>query len=137
MFLIMIAYISALCLLNFGCYLSTHYVVNMMICRVRLMFRGNVTWPIETDGNDFTYLWIRLLVWSGIMSYLLLCCMVDSYCSICVIHDIICLIIRLYLPLYHNRSEMKYLLLLSLCIVLRYYTKVHLSFKETCPPCNL
>ena len=89
-------HISTLCLLNSGCYLFTHYVVNMMICRVRLMFCGNVKWPLKTDGKNFTYFRVQLLVWSGIMSYLLLCCIVDRYCSPCFIYDIIRLMRCLY-----------------------------------------
>ena len=94
--LIMLTYMSAPCLLNFGCYLSIHYVVNMMICKVQLMFYGNVKWPLRNNGKGFTYFRIQLLVWGGIIPYLLLCCIAHSYCSTCFIYDILCLIRCLY-----------------------------------------
>ena len=81
LFLIMLAYISTPCLLNFGCYFSIHYIVNMMVYKVQLMFYGNVKWPLRNDGKGFTYFQIQLLVWGGIMPYLLFCCIARSFCS--------------------------------------------------------
>ena len=77
-------------------YLFTHYMVNTMICRVWVTFCGKGKWPLRTNGKDFPYFRIQLLVLSGIMPYLLLCCIVDIYCSTCFIYDNIYLIICLY-----------------------------------------
>ena len=82
--------------LTYGCHLTTHYIVNMMICKVRVMFCGKCKWPLRTYVKDFTHFRIQLLVWSGIMTYLLLCFIDCSYCSTCFIYDIVCLIICLY-----------------------------------------
>ena len=42
-------------------FVHTH-VVNMMICKVQLMFYGNVKWPLRNNGKGFTYFQIQLLV---------------------------------------------------------------------------
>ena len=44
---------------------------------------GKRKWPLRIDGNDFTYFRIQLMVWGGITPYLLLCCIIDLYCSTC------------------------------------------------------
>ena len=59
--------------------LSIHYVIDMMINRVQLMFYGNVKWHLRNDGKGFTYFQIQLLVWGGIMPYLLFCCIARSF----------------------------------------------------------
>ena len=75
---------STLCLLISGCCLFTHFMGNMIICRVRMMFCGNGKWPLRTDGMDSNYFQRQLLVQSEIMPYLCLCWIVDSkYCSTC------------------------------------------------------
>ena len=51
--------------------------VHKLHCKVWMMFYGNVKWPLRIEGNDFTYFRIQLLVWSGIIPYLLLCWIVD------------------------------------------------------------
>ena len=56
------------------------------------MFYGKVKWPLINNGKGFTYFQIQLLVWVGIMPYLLFCCIARSFFSTCFLYDIICLI---------------------------------------------
>ena len=45
LFFTMFTYIYALCLLTSECYMFTHYLVNMMIYKVRMMFCGKCKRP--------------------------------------------------------------------------------------------